>query len=331
MAVRKEHYVVTTRLFVPFTSPRPESIVTNAVEVPCANGTLHVGLSQSVDPIGTAIEIRWVFEDWFTEETGSDVAGQQTIFELWEVSHALCLPTDKGFTWVDFRSLDPAHESLRACRPYLNRYALCTRWPALARRLRSSTARDLDAVVTIEVAGRSTTMRSQVFSGSLQIPSTPMTEDFARAIAGSYPSYVTFLSTADRRYLDGDVPDAVVHLAQGLEVAAYSFGRSIDPTVTWRFSAPHFFGPAPHRNETISSANPAVLPHYPAICELFGSRHEWVHEGRAQVRPFEDSNIGYTKDQSQYRALTRNDYLSFRTAVSSALEWMGELPIELPG
>lgn len=307
MAAKKESYAVTTRLLVPFAAPRSESIATNAVELPCANGTLHVALSQSVDPIGTAIEIRWKFDGWFTESAGSGLdGGRETIFDLWERSQALYLPTQNGFEWGDPpQSMDPAYECLRASMPYLSRYSLCTRWPTFGNKLRNSTPRDLDAVVTIEVAGTSTTMRSQVYSGMLNIQSTPITEDLARAIAGSYPSYLPFLSTADQRYLDGDVPNAVVHLAQGLEVAAYSFARSIDPSQKWRFSAPRFFGSQQFRHPTVFSANPTPLPQYETICELFGSRHEWVHEGRAQVRVFEDNAKGYTDDQSQYRVLTR--------------------------
>ena len=93
-----------------------------------------------------------MFDDWFIEDSGNDLDPEQTIFELWERSQAFYLPTENGFTWDEIRSIDPAHETLRACRPYLIRYALCTRWPALAGILRRSTARDLDAVVTIEVA-----------------------------------------------------------------------------------------------------------------------------------------------------------------------------------
>lgn len=94
------------------------------------------------------------------------------------------------------------------------------------------------------------------------------------------------------------------------------------------FTPHEWFGPPALRHPDIQATNPAPFVAYSDICELFGARNEWVHEGRCQVRPFDPQINKASRDPALYRALKRDDYFRFRSAFSSALVWMGETPIE---
>jgi hypothetical protein len=334
MSVRQEQYTAFTRLVVDTAPMGDDSLLGVPVQIPCDKGKLTVTLAAESLQTKTVIELRWIFSHWFTEYSGNEIDKEQTTWELWRSSQVLYLPEANGE--IDFRhGISLGEEMFGAATGYLARLALVSRSPYFWSQLRSADLYELQGVVFIDVAGRAVELGPRAWRAGVAVRQGTLNIQTAASIAAiSFPTYAGFLLTADRRFLEGDVADAVVHLAQGLEVAVYSYVRTNVPALskTWPFRASECFAPpndSKHqRKPEIQAVNPAILNSYSSVCELFGARHEWVHEGRRQVRPYDPIHYSYTADDTKFRQLTRDDYYIFRSAVSDALQWLGELPIE---
>lgn len=328
MASRQEEYRAIATLEIASQRPGDDSLDGRAVQLPCEKGCLEVTLRSNGNN-GTTVELVWTFMDWFNESSGQ--SHQESTWDLWERSGLLFMPNLEGS--VDFNAgLAVGEILLSAATPYLARLALVSRAPYFWSRVRDADLHDLAGEVCVTVAGRVVKLGpvTRRFLPAVR-PSNSVDAAGAAEIASSpLPPYGNFLLTADRRFMEGDRPDAVVHLAQGLEIAAYRYVRQFEPdagsAAQTSFNPSRYFGPT--RMQSIQDANPHPVPEYPAICELFGARNEWVHEGRAQVRPFDGALNKASSDRSKCRPLAFEDYYRFRRAVSAALVWMGEPPIE---
>lgn len=328
MALRQEEYRAEVTATIPARRVGDDSINGVMVLLPSEKGRLEVAL-ESPTITATTLRIIWTFTDWFNEDSGQSFS--ESSWDLWERSGVLFIPDEAGK--IDFSAGIAVGEVLRAAvLPYLARLALASRSPYFWSRVRDINLHAAGAEIRVAVAGRSARLHAQSWSLLPEVRSSPLDVSRARIIAATpFPEYATFLLTADRRFMDGDYRDAVVHLAQGLEVAAYAFVRRFVPSKggsEWNFTVPKYFGPPKMRRPEIASINSSALSEYPALCELAGARHEWVHEGRSQVRPFDSSAERASSNPSTYRDLVPADYYRFRRAVSTALVWMGEAPIE---
>lgn len=325
MTVQRAEYRAEVRLVVDAPHVGDADLLDVPITLPVKKGELSVTISRT--PTGTGVKLLWVFEDWFSEDSGQ--SWEEKSWELWERSGVLFLPDEKGS--VEFGGgLAVGELMFEACGAFLARLALASRSPYFWSRVRSADLHDLQGEVTIDVAGHHVRLRPQMWRVLPDVRPAPITSQRAIALARApFPRYASFFLTADRRFLEGDFADAVVHLAQGVEVAAYAYVRTKIGGVAgeWHFSPSEFFGPRALRRAEITAINPAPIVSYATLCELFGARHEWVHEGRRRVRLFDPAADRCPKGGAS-RELVRGDYYTFRSAASQALVWMGEEPIE---
>lgn len=326
MTVKRAEYRAELRLVVDAPHIGEADLLDVPITLPVEKGELSITISKT--PTGTGLKVLWVFEHWFSED--SDQSWEEKSWELWERAGALFLPDEKGTVDFRFGGLAVRELMFDACGPFLARLALASRSPYFWSRVRSADLHDLQGEVTVDVDGHHVKLRPQTWRMLPDVRPAPVACQRARALARApFPHYASFFLTADRRFLEGDFADAVVHLAQGVEVAAYAYVRLRigGATGEWHFTPSEFFGPPPLRRAEIAAINPAPIPSYATLCELFGARHEWVHEGRRRVRLF-DAAAGRCPKDGGSRELVRNDYYLFRSAASQALVWMGEEPIE---
>lgn len=328
MAPTLETYTATLHLLVDAQLPAEGALFARPVTLPCTKGTLTVTVSGGSTERSTLVEVRWVFDEYFQEASGQD--NDEKSWQLWERIGILDLPDQHGK--VNFRKGLAVGELLfRSCLPYLAALSLVSRAPYFWSRLRDSDLHDLHGDIWVEVAGHKIKLKPQSWSARADVRPVGVSEAQAIALAGSpFPAYANFLITSDRRFFEGDVADAVVHLAQGVEVAAYAYVRTTITAVppNWTFNAPDMFGPPNLRLASIQALNQQPLARYSDLCELFGSRHEWIHEGRGKVRLFDPGAQKVPRVSPTLRDLTRQDYYAFRAAASEALTWMGNWPIE---
>lgn len=162
--------------------------------------------------------------------------------------------------------------------------------------------------------------------GVLPVGTPPFDRARLAQIAGlRCAGYHGLLFTADRRFSEYATPDAVVHLAQALEVAVYRVVRGTRSIPeNWQFHPNKVFSSQP--DVALNPPIPFDAAAFVAICELWGARHEWVHNGRARVRQVYLSQGRATIDRDETKAvdLVAADYIKFRSAVFKALAWMGE-------
>lgn len=328
MAATLETYTATLNVLVDAQLPVDDDLFSRPVPVPCKKGQMTVTISRGTSERSTLVEIRWVFEDYFQESSGQDF--DEKSWELWERVGVIDLPDQDGNVCFT-KGIAVGEVLFRSCRPYLAALALVSRAPHFWSRLRDSDLHDLQGDISVDVAGHKVKLKPLSWSARPGV--RPSGVSVARAIdlaAAPFPAYANFLITADRRFYEGDIADAVVHLAQGVEVAAYAYLRATVPALPakWDFHVPAMFGPLTLRHPEIQAMNPKPLKRYPQICELFGSRHEWIHEGRRKVRLFDPITNKVPRHSPNLRDLTRSDFYEFRAATSEALTWMGNWAIE---
>jgi len=289
-------------------------------------GSLRATLREGATPRTTEVEVQWEFDALFQEEC--DFEGYNS-WEMWENSSIILFPNARGEVLREEGMVLP-EELFIAVKLFLAQLSVATRSPHFWSALRSSDLRDVRGTTSVTVAGRRIEMQPGAFHATLAVRSAEILREAAAAIARRpFPQYMGFLLTADGRLNDGDYRNAVVHLAQAMEVAAYAYARRIDAEFKKNFRVSLWFGVIGIRNGrhlTLSGDGRAFEQDtYEALCELFGTRHEWIHEGRSMVRLYDPVALDYGVAR---RELTYQDYYRFRSAVSKALEWMGELPIE---
>jgi len=290
-------------------------------------GTLKVTLNQSPTDPSTRVKLVWNFDDWFQEEPG--ISNVQTCWDLWEQIGAICIPNEAGE--IDLKDAMAVGDVMwEAAIPSIAWLCVIGRCPHFWAAILNAALYQLQADIKIEVGGRCANLHPVIRRMRVAVRSRTLDSDKVSEVAGRrFPGYLWSVLEADRQLMEGPLATAVLHLAQAMEVAAYDYRRRIDrSSAPINFSPPMWFGPAAKRDRRIQAVNPIPLQNYADICELWGARNEWVHEGRAQVRPFDPALNDTTKDPSNYRKLERQDYYRFRSSLSEALVWMGEPAIE---
>lgn len=325
MTLRREQYWIEVSFTVDAPCLLDHALHGLPVEVALQHGVpgrLHVEMGPN-DGQRTRLSIRWEFEAWYPFGASDDPEVAR-FEETWAMECVYIPPSPGSVAEGKFLGAESAAD---LARDYLGRLSFAAGAPGFWHAIRSARLDLPDAQLSATVAGRTTRLRSNRISNFRLVQFEPRQNvidapRLARIAATPARDYLGFLLTADRRVAEGARADAVTHLYQALEVAAYECLRRHDafPRGNWHFKVRECFGPK--RRKEILFYNRDAGSFYPRLCELEGARNEWIHNGRASVREYCDKR-GFC-DKEKTRNLTFDDYLAFRSAVVEALEWLGE-------
>jgi hypothetical protein len=157
-------------------------------------------------------------------------------------------------------------------------------------------------------------------------PPTPLTKDkVQQCLSNPLERYEEYCVLSDIEYPRLRQDMVVVMLVTMLETEAYNTARKIKPNKELKhFNVRLYLGDCNY----LDAGSPFYKCHpqaYKDCRELWGSRHEIVHNGREVVRVYEDEHKDGKYDR---RNLTSQDIGKFRAASLAAIEWMRKLPEE---
>ena len=185
--------------------------------------------------------------------------------------------------------------------------------------------------LTITCRGRSatSTIQKECFprfadSGPFR-PATHLTKDkVQQCLSTQLENYEKYCVLSDIEYPRGRLDVVVILLVTMLETEAYEAAKRI-----LQVNDPKNFNPALYLGDIknylkavtpFSQCNPKL---YGDCHELWGARHEVVHNGRNAVRQYDGK---HDVIEANLRDLSGRDIKNFRVASLAAIEWMRRLP-----
>lgn len=184
--------------------------------------------------------------------------------------------------------------------------------------------------ITISCKGRSATSemppdRWQRFADSGPMrPGERLTQAQVQlCLSSPLEDFEEYCIFSDMEYPRGRLDIAVVMLVTMLETEAYKTAKRIAPAVD-----PEDFNPRLYFGDKNYLKAGVPLFQGNADCyrdchELWGSRHEIVHNGQNKVRKF---NGTHGVDKRNLREISGREIKYFRQAALSAIDWMRQLP-----
>lgn len=137
--------------------------------------------------------------------------------------------------------------------------------------------------------------------------------------------YEFFITLSDRMFNNSDLRGAITNLTTAMEVAAYEFSKKIGQEKELNFSPEKYFKKSDIKRSKyeklinyIEISNAIDNSTYSHLDSLWNTRHEIVHNGKLLFRDGDKNK----------RNIDREDYYNFRSALSTALVWMGFDSIE---
>jgi hypothetical protein len=153
---------------------------------------------------------------------------------------------------------------------------------------------------------------------SRQLAANELTATMARATS----NFEYYGVRAEGRWTAFDNQGAIIWMTTELEVAAYEFlgGRlgnaNFEPKLYLGPGYANATGRPSFKDECAANAS----AHYARCHELWGTRHEIIHNGRQQVRLYDAGKDA--ADRNNPRPLGPNDVQAFRETVAQTIRWM---------
>lgn len=314
MTTTKEQYRITSDITIPAYLPiEAGSIPLSKQPLPqdFRGGSLSVGIKQ-IEPKLTVLDVEVVIELPFDEEY---------MQPKWQTT-----PSIRYDTGSHLVSIAVDLQLAQLVRPLVVRLANDTRAPAFLSAFDDTPYPLLFPNIHIDVKHYSfdikpTTGKTIGIHPPVRwLSNTQTLEAFARDTL----IYDYFGAMSDIRYYKLDHLGSIVWLTTTLEVAAYhhlkarltsEIGKQADA-----FNPEKFLGTNYSTIANGVSLRSSDLVAYIGCEELWGTRHEIVHNGRIQIRSY-DSVLGKAS-RTTNRPLTEQDIHAFRAAVMKAISWM---------
>jgi hypothetical protein len=225
--------------------------------------------------------------------------------------------------------LDASQVMYAAARPLLVRIALASRCPEMIRLINETYVPKILPEVSIQVAGRSFSHQPTWFIGTGSIyPHKKLTaSEMSQVVTRETHLYEYFGVGSDLRLGADDLYGAVALLTTELEMAAYSHVGSLIQKARGDADKPDF-DPVLYLGDDFkkwvkkASFRELQPDRYKACVELWGARHEVVHNGQGKIRPFNPTTGRVDKKSTNKRDLTNAEFDHFREGVQEAIGWM---------
>lgn len=314
MTTTKERYRITAEVNIPAHLPVEEDSIPlprQALPQDFLSGSFSVGIKQ-VGPKLTVFDVELVIELPFDEEY---------MQPKWQTTPGIHFETDSHLVGI---AVDLQLGKLM--RPLIVRLAHETRAPAFLSAFDYTPYPVLFPSIHVDVKHYSFDIKPTtgktigIHPPGRVLNNIQLLESFARE---TYV-YDYFGAMSDMSYYKIDVFGSIVWLTTTLEVAAYHYLKAKLTSIIG--SKADKFTPETHLGisyPTIASGvslKQSDLVAYIGCEELWGTRHEIVHNGRIQVRCY-DQNQGKA-NRNLTRPLENQDTHKFRAAVMNAITWM---------